>query len=138
MVIFRNFVRKTIYFRLIFHKNSKNKNWRIFFIIFPMLYNTLPIIHKRLIKSEGEGVCISLIVAGPKNTQQTTFLFNRGDVNAYSKSTVKVRETKLCPNENVPILPNVTNFIILFYQWETQWLILSATQELLVCPCFSL
>ena len=55
-------------------------------------------------------------MAGPKNTQQTTFLFNRGDVNAYSKSTVKVRETKLCPNENVPILPNVTNFIILFYQ----------------------
>ena len=32
-----------------------------------MPYNTLPIIHKRLIKSEGGGVCISIIGKNPIN-----------------------------------------------------------------------
>ena len=42
----------------IFDDNSKNINLRILFIIFPVLYSRLPIIHKRLIKSEGGGLHI--------------------------------------------------------------------------------
>ena len=52
-------------FRWIFHNNSKNKKSENFFIIFPIIYNTLPIIHKTLIKSEGKGVCMSVIGTQP-------------------------------------------------------------------------